>query len=133
MALFGFGVQPGDNRNLGDVVHDRLTGNKRAEFYVVSQSETKPKKVRRAWLIFQKEPRVRDHAGGQIVREMMSQVNRRLIREDEWRRDQGGAVVGRGGYGVTIPEVDPGQPAGFYETPQVHDQGNPEGWIPGPL
>ena len=128
MALFGFGVQPGDNRTMGDMIYDRLSGNRRQEFYVVNHDE-KPKKARRAWFIFQKEPRTRDHEGGRIVRGMLSEVNQRIMRDDDWRRDQGGAAYMRGGYGVSVPEVDPGPPAGFMESPQIY--GPPGGYYDG--
>jgi len=129
MALFGFGVQPGDNRNLGDVVHDRITGNKRQEYYVTSSNEPKAKKARRGFFIFQRESKVRNHEGGRIVREMLSEVNRGIIREDEWRRDQGGMQVGRGGWGQGVPDVDPGPPSGFLHSPQIY--GPPGGYYDG--
>jgi hypothetical protein len=132
MALFGFGVQPGDNRTMGEMIYDRLAGNRRQEFYVVAPQEPKAKKARRAWFIFQREPRVRDHEGGRIVRDLLSEVNQRVIREDDWRRDQGGAAfINRRGYGVTLPDVDPGPPAYFYETPQVEIRGWPGGYYDG--
>ena len=129
MALFGWGIQPGDNRSMGEVFYDRLMGNRRQEWYVVAPQE-KPKKAKRAWFIWQKPPPTRNHAGGQIVRDMMSEVNQRIIREDNWRRDQGGgAFVSRRGWGVSFPDIDPGPPAGFQDTPQIY--GPPGGYWDG--
>ena len=96
----------------------------------MSSEEPKAKKARRGFFIFQREPKVRNHEGGKIVRELLSEVNQRLIREDEWRRDQGGgAFINRRGWGVTFPDVDPGPPSGFLHSPQIY--GPPGGYWDG--
>jgi hypothetical protein len=121
MALFGWGVQPGDTRNLSDIFYDRVSGSStshRMDIIHVKHSE-KPKKARRSIITFLGGSKVQRAAQDPTIRQVLGDAQQRDIQEDNWRRDQGGAAVGRRGWGVTIPEVDPGPGPGFVETPQI--------------
>lgn len=104
--------------------YDRITaGGDRIEFYSVDAGEkVKPKKARRGFFIFQRGRKVEQVTQDPIMRGVLGQINERIIREDEWRRDQGGAQVGRGGYGMGLPQIDPGPPRGFLPSPQANEQ-----------
>ena len=129
MALFGWGVQPGDNRSASEVFYDRVMGGgTRQEFYVTNPAE-KAKKVKRSWFIFQRGERVQRVARDPIMRQVLGEINQRIMREDDWRRDQGGTVISRGGMGQAAPWFDPGPPSGFLDTPQI--SGPPGGYWDG--
>jgi hypothetical protein len=79
----------------------------------------KPKKARRAFLSFLGGSKAKRVTEDLIMRGVLGGIQEDIIRRDEWRRDQGGAQIGRGGWGQAFPEVDPGPGPGFLETPQV--------------
>jgi hypothetical protein len=131
MALFGWGVQPGDTRNLSDVFYDRISGSAashRMDIIHVKHNE-KPKKARRSFLAFLGGSKVQQTAQDPTMRQLLGGAQQRIIEEDNWRRGQGGAAISRGGYGVTLPEVDPGPGPGFLPTPQIF--GSPGGYYDG--
>ena len=81
----------------------------------------KPKKERKGFFLFQRD------TGEGWANRLLGRANRRAIEEDNWRRDQGGGQIIRGGYGIAT-DWAPGPPAGFQEVPQVSYGPHPGHW-----